>query len=516
MGILYLVLLYLLPIFIIFIIHIHKTKSTRRTSLIPPGPKPLPIIGNLHQIDPSSPHQSLWQLSQHYGPIMSLHLGNIPTLVVSSARMAKEVLKTHDLKFASRPAFLGLRKLTYNGLDLGFAPYSPYWREMKKLCVLHLFSSQRIHSFRPIRENEVAQLIQKLSQYDGDEKGVNLSEILMFLTNTIICKIAFGKKYDFDYEEEVEFGSGQRRSKLQVLLNEAQALLTEFYFSDNFLLLGWVDRVRGTLRRLDKTFKELDLIYQRVIDDHMDNLARPKSKEQEVADIIDIFLQMMNNHSLSFDLTLNHIKAILMNIFLAGTDTSAATVVWAMTALMNNPRVMNKVQMEIKNLYEDKDFINEDDIEKLPYLKLVVKETLRLFPPSPLLLPRETIENCYIDGYEIKPKTLVHVNAWAIARDPDNWEDPEDFYPERFFTSSIDFKGKNFELIPFGSGRRMCPAMNMGVVTVELILANLVHSFDWKLPNDFDKEQVLDTQVKPGITMHKKIDLYLVPRKRSP
>lgn len=205
----------------------------------------------------------------------------------------------------------------------------------------------------------------------------------------------------------------------------------------------------------------------------------------------------------------------MQNIFIAGTDTSSAVVVWAMTALMNNPRVMNKVQMEIRNLYEDKDFINEDDIEKLPYLKSVVKETLRLFPPSPLLLPRETIESCNIDGYEIKPKTLVYVNAWAIARDPENWNDPEEFYPERFIISSVDFKGKNFELIPFGSGRRMCPAMNMGVVTVELTLANLLQSFDWNLPHGFDKEQVLDTQVKPGITMHKKIDLHLVPMKRK-
>ncbi|CAJ2675711.1 unnamed protein product [Trifolium pratense] len=511
----FLVLLSLLPIFTLFIIiHILKLKSTRRKSSIPPpGPKPLPIIGNLHKIDPSSPHQSLWQLSKHYGPIMYLHLGYIPTLVVSSSKMAKEVMQTHDLKFASRPSFLGLRKLSYNCLDLAFAPYSPYWKEMKKLCALHLFSSQRIHSFRPIRENEVAQLIQKVSQYVGDEKGVNLSETMMSFTNTLICKIAFGKKYVVDYEEEVELGS-ERRSRLQILLNEAQALLSEFYFSDHFPLFGWVDRVKGTLRRLDKTFKELDLIYQRVIDDHMDNLARPKTKK--VVDIIDILLQMMNDHSLSFELTLDHIKALLMNIFLAGTDTSSAIVVWAMTALMNNPRVMNKVQMEIRNLYENKDFINEDDIEKLPYLKSVVKETMRLFPPSPLLVPRETMENCNIDGYKIKPKTLVYVNAWAIGRDPEDWEDPEEFYPERFVTSSVDFKGKNFELIPFGSGRRMCPAMNMGVLTVELSLANLLHSFDWKLPNGFDKEQVLDTQVKPGITMHKKIDLYLIPRKRKP
>ncbi|XP_045831759.1 cytochrome P450 71B9-like isoform X2 [Trifolium pratense] len=449
----FLVLLSLLSIFILFIIHIHKTKS-RTSSIPPPGPKPLPIIGNLHQIDPSLPHHSLWQLSKHYGPIMSLHLGYIPTLVVSSSKMAKEVMQTHDLKFSSRPSLLGLRKLSYNCLDLAFAPYSPYWKEMKKHCVVNLFSTQRVHSFRSIRENEVAQLIQKLSQYDGDEK-------------------------------------------------------------DHFPLLGWVDRIKGTLWRLDKTFKELDLIYQRVIDDHMDNLGRPKSKEQEVVDIIDILLQMMNDHSLSFELTLDHIKALLMNIFIGGTDTSTATVVWAMTVLMNNPRVMNKVQMEIRNLYENKDFINEDDIEKLPYLKSVVKETLRLFPPTPLLLPRETIQNCNIDDYEIKPKTLVYVNAWAIGRDPENWEDPEEFYPERFFMSSVDFEGNSFELIPFGSGRRMCPGIKMGVRTVELSLANLVHSFEWKLPNGFDKDQVLDTQVKPGIIMHKKIDLYLVPRKRK-
>ncbi|WJX77340.1 hypothetical protein P8452_60660 [Trifolium repens] len=210
----FLVLLSLLPIFILFIIHIIlKTKSTRRTSSIPPpGPKPLPIIGNLHQIDPSSPHQSLWKLSKDYGPIMSLHLGYTPTIVVSSSKMAKEVMRTHDLKFASRPSSLGLRKLSYNCLSLAFGPYSPYWKEMKKLCVVHLFSAQRVHSFRPIRENEVAQLIKKVSQYDGDEKGVNLSETTMSFTNTLICKIALGKKYLSDYEEEVELGSEQRRS----------------------------------------------------------------------------------------------------------------------------------------------------------------------------------------------------------------------------------------------------------------------------------------------------------------
>lgn len=282
--------------------------TTNKTA---PGPQGLPLIGNLHQLDTSSPHQSLWKLSKLYGPLMSLHLGSVPTIVVSSARIAKEVLKTQDLNFASRPPFLGLKKLSYNGLDLATAPYSPYWREMRKLCVLHLFNSTRVHSFRPIRENEVAQLIQKLSRHGFYDKGVNLSETLMSFTNSVVCRVALGKNYGCDcIEEEGEELGG--RSRLMVLLNEAQALLAEFYFSDHFPLMGWVDWVRGTLWRLDRIFKELDVFYQRVIYDHMD----PKTNDQQhqVADIIDIFLQIMNNHSFSLDLTFDHIKGMLMVI----------------------------------------------------------------------------------------------------------------------------------------------------------------------------------------------------------
>nr|AFK34928.1 unknown [Lotus japonicus] len=173
-----LILLSLLSIFIIFIVHKHKTYSTRAN--LPPGPPGLPLIGNLHQLDSSSPHRCLWTLSKRYGPLMSLCLGSIPTLVISSEKMAKEVFKTHDLKFASRPPFLGLRKFSYNGLDIGFTPYGPYWREIRKLCVLHLFSSKRVQSFRPMRENEVAQMIDEVSKYDhASGQVVNLTETMM-------------------------------------------------------------------------------------------------------------------------------------------------------------------------------------------------------------------------------------------------------------------------------------------------------------------------------------------------
>ena len=202
----------------------------------------------------------------------------------------------------------------------------------------------------------------------------------------------------------------------------------------------------------------------------------------------------------------------MQTVFVGGTDTSAATVIWDMTFLMKNPRSMKKVQEEVRNLIGNKSFVNEDDIQGFPYLKAVIKETFRLQPTVPLLVQRETIRKCNIGGYAIPAKTLVFLNAWAVGRDPEAWENPGEFYPERFIGSSIDYKGLDFELIPFGAGRRGCPGMYMGIATVELALANLLYKFDWEITTGMNKED-LDFDVIPGITMHKKTALCLVARK---
>ena len=186
-----------------------------------------------------------------------------------------------------------------------------------------------------------------------------------------------------------------------------------------------------------------------------------------------------------------------------------------MTMLMKNPRVMKKAQEEVRNLIQKKGFVDEDDVQKLPYLKAIVKETMRMQPASPLLVPRETIEKCGIDGFEIPPKTLVFVNAWAIGRDPEFWENPEEFSPERFIGSSIDFRGQDFQLIPFGAGRRICPGLYLGAAMVELTLANLLYSFDWETPAGMRREDI-DTDSKPGLTMHKKNALCVLARKWEP
>ncbi|MCD7472201.1 hypothetical protein HAX54_013209 [Datura stramonium] len=392
-------------------------------------------------------------------------------IVVSSAKLAKEVLKTQDLAFCSRPSLLGQQKLSYNGHDIAFAPYNDYWREMRKICVLQLFSHKKVLSFSSIREDEVSRTIKKISQQAVTFKITNLSNLMISLASTIICRVAFGVRYDEEAHE---------RKRFDYISVEAQAMMGSFFVSDFFPCLSWIDKFTGLTGRLERNFKDLDEFYEEIIEQHH-NPNRPKSMEGDI------------------------------NVLVAGSDTSAAAVVWVMTALMKNPKAMKKVQEEIRKSIGNKGFVNEDEIKNMSYFKAVIKETFRLYPPAPLLIPRESMKKSILEGYEIKPGTIIHVNSWAIARDPEIWENPEEFIPERFLNSDIDFKGKDYELIPFGAGRRGCPGIALGVALMELALSNLLYAFDWELPHGLKKEEI-DTNAKPGITMHKKNELCLIPK----
>ena len=180
-----------------------------------------------------------------------------------------------------------------------------------------------------------------------------------------------------------------------------------------------------------------------------------------------------------------------------------------MAEMIKNPRAMNKAQLEVREVFDMKGMVDEICIDQLKYLKSVVKETLRLHPPAPLILPRECAQACEINGFHIPVKTKVFINVWAIARDPNYWSEPERFYPERFIDSSIDFKGCNFEYIPFGAGRRICPGSTFGLKNVELALAFLLYHFDWKLPNGMKNED-LDMTEQSGVTVTRKADLFLI------
>ncbi|TKY55279.1 steroid 17alpha-monooxygenase or 17alpha-hydroxyprogesterone aldolase [Spatholobus suberectus] len=469
--------------------HLRKPAVEKR---LPPGPWKLPFIGNLHQLGMFT-HGSLQRLSRQHGPLMFLQLGSIPTLVVSSAEMAGEIFKNYDSVFSGRPLLHAPNRLGY-GSTVSFAPYGEYWREMRKIMILELLSARRVQSFQAVRFEEVKLLLQSIALSPGP---VNLSELTLLLTNNVVCRIALGKR---------DSGGADYANKLFEMLRETQEMLGGFFLVDFFPRLGWLNKFNGLENRLEKNFRELDNFYDQVIKEHINDSERAGAEHE---DVVDVLLQVQKDPNQAIAIGDDQIKGVLADIFVAGTDTASATMIWTMSELIRNPKAMKRAREEVREAVKGKEMVEEIDLSKLLYLKSVVKEALRLHPPAPLLVPRETTESCTIKGFEIPAKTRVLVNAKSIAMDPTCWENPNEFLPERFLDNSpIDYRGQQFEMLPFGAGRRGCPGVNFAMPLVELALANLLFRFDWKLPLGLGIED-LNMEEAIGITMHKKAHLWL-------
>ncbi|KAK9204069.1 hypothetical protein WN943_014326 [Citrus x changshan-huyou] len=432
------------------------TRHSRNHLKLPTSPPKLPILGNLHQLLGTIPHRSLKALSERYGPLMFVYFGNSPTLVVSSAELASEMIKTHDIVISNRPKTTPANILLYECRDVGFANYGEYWRKVRKICVLQLLNVRRVQSFQHIRDDEVSSLVNKIRNLCLNGGSINLTEMLLAVTNNIVSRCALGRRV------EEENGKSNFGEVSRTLVEQ----LTAFCIGDVFPSLGWIDALSGLNGRLNATARALE-------------------------DMLD------------------------QDMFVGGTDTTATALEWAMAELVKNPTSMKRAQEEIRSVMKGKSKIHMKDIEKMDYLKCVVKETLRLHPSLPLLVPRETATNLKWRGYDIPAKTRVFVNAWAIQRDPQVWDNPEDFLPDRFVNNTVDLNGQNFQFIPFGAGRRGCPGISFALAAIEYVIANLLYWFDWKLPRGEVLEN-LDMIEVSGLAVHKKLALHLVPTLYSP
>ncbi|XP_057787921.1 cytochrome P450 71A8-like [Salvia miltiorrhiza] len=481
----------LLSLIILWSINIVFLKP--RTKLkVPPSPPKLPIIGNLHQLGSSLPHRDLHSLAKKHGPLMLLHLGSVPVLIVSSAEFACEIMKTHDILFANRPGFKAMKKLFYDCRDVAFSPYGEYWRHMKSIVVLQLLSNKRVQSFSTIREEETALLVRKIRESSGP---VDLSAMFARFSNDGIGRSAFGGK----------LSDSENGKKFLHAMTELMELSGIIDISDYIPWLGWIGRLNGIDKRLDNTAKEMDQVLESVIQERL-QIQEEKGVKQNGQDFLDILLGIYNDKTVDASIDRDSIKALLLNSFVGGTDTISTTMEWTMSELLLHPTVMEKLQHEVRGIVKPKQEITDDDVQEMHYLKAVIKEALRFHPPLPLLVPRRASKDVQVKGFDICAGTVVMINAWAIGRDPVSWDEPEKFMPERFLNSSLDFKGLDFELIPFGAGRRGCPGISFSIVAMELLLANLVQKFDWKLPQPKD----LDMTESPGMTAHRVVPLRAV------
>ncbi|KAK7276931.1 hypothetical protein RIF29_18080 [Crotalaria pallida] len=487
----------LLFLFVLFkSINKRLSSSKNSTTKLPPGPWKLPIIGNLHQFLGPIPHIRLRNLAAKYGPLMHLKLGEVSHIIVTSPEMAKSMIKTHDLNLSDRPQTIFAKTVSYNGKSIVFSQYGDYWRQLRKICTIELLTAKRAQSFRSIREEEVSTLIKTLCESEGSI--VNLSEMISSFTYGITARAAFGAK---NRNQQVFMSAMEEIMHLAIA---GGPCLADFYPSIRVL-----EKMSRTKVEYERLHRETDRILQDILDDHK-NKKRSDINYEAEEDLVDILLRLQQDMDLQHPLTDDNIKAIIQDIFGAGGETTSGVVEWGMSEMMKNPKVMEEAQAEVRKVYATKGYVDESELHQLIYLKSVIKETLRLHPPAPLSVPRETRETCKINGYEVPAKSTVLFNLWAIGRDPEYWNEAESFKPERFLNSSIDYKGTHFEYIPFGVGRRMCPGISFAIPNIELLLAKLLYHFDWKLPYGIKHEE-FDMTEAFGITVKREHGLHLIP-----
>ncbi|CAO1946309.1 unnamed protein product [Urochloa humidicola] len=459
---------------------------------LPPGPRPWPVVGNLFDVQPVR-CRCYQEWARRYGPIMTVWLGPQPTVVVSTSELAKEVLKTHDQHLADRQRDRSTERFSRGGMDLIWADYGAHYIKVRKLCNLELFTPRRLVALRPIREDEVTAMVESIHRAvtapgTGSEgKPLVVKNHLSMVAFNNITRLAFGRRF-VNAAGELDEQGREFKSIVTDGINIGASLSIARYIP----WLKWLAPVD------EQVFKEhgdrRDRLTVRIMDEHASAVLKQRGSGAQHHHFVDALFTLRDQYGLSDDTVIG----LLWDMITAGADTTVISVEWAMAELVRNTSVQKKVQEELDRVVGRDRVLQETDFPSLPYLQAVVKESLRLHPPTPLMLPHKASAGVRVAGYDIPKGANVIVNVWAVARDPEVWENPLEFRPERFLEESIDIKGADFRVLPFGAGRRVCPGAQLGINLVASMIGHLLHNFSWALPEGTRPEDV-EMMETPGL-----------------
>ncbi|MBA0625611.1 hypothetical protein Godav_003393 [Gossypium davidsonii] len=485
----------------------HALTNTNKKQTPPEAGGAWPIIGHLHLLaGPQPPHISLANMADKYGRMFTIKLGVHRALVVNNWEIAKECLTINDKAFASRPKVVNMELLGYNNAMIVFAPYGPYWRQVRKCVTIELLSTHRLDLFKHVRESEVITSLEQLYQIWNKKKSTNCDKVLVEMkrwfrdvTLNVSMRIIVGKR--------MSSSEGGETMKCKELLEDFFEMAGKFVISDTLPFLKWLN-VGGYEKSMKKIAKELDRIVEGWLREHKCKRGEDEANSEE--DFMGVMLPILRDAGEHDADTIN--KATSLALILAAEDTTSITMTWALSLLLNNRDALNKVQQELDiHVGNNRLLVKESDIKNLVYLQSVIKETLHLYPAAPLSVMHESIEDCTINGYHVSTGTWLIINLQKIHRDPFIWENPFEFRPERFMTThkNIDVRGHNFELIPFGSGRRMCPGVSFALQIMQLTLANLLHWFEFETPLN----EAVDMREAAGMTSPKAtpLEVHITP-----
>ncbi|KAK7396631.1 hypothetical protein VNO78_17769 [Psophocarpus tetragonolobus] len=488
-------------------LYLHRRKTSSRNRRLPPGPPGWPIFGNMFQLG-EMPHRTLTDLRDKYGPVVWLQIGSMNTMAILSADAATVFFKHHDNTFADRTITETMRVHNYDKSSLALAPYGPYWRLMRRLVTVDMLVAKRINDTASVRRKCVKDMLTWVAneaKKSEHGRGVHVARFVFLMTFNLFGNLMLSRDlFDPDSEDGSEFFAAM----IGLMEWTGHANLT-----DLFPWLRWLDP-QGLRRKMDRDMGKALGIASRFVKDRLEQHSHNKSR-----DFLDVLLDFQTTHRQeALNISDKDLNIFILEMFLAGSETTSSTIEWAMTEVLCNRECLKKVKSELNSVVGRGREVEERDIEKLEYLQCVVKETLRLHPPIPLLIPRKGTEDTHFMGYYIPKDTQVFVNAWAIGRDPAAWDQPLAFNPQRFSLSknhNIDYKGHHFELIPFGAGRRMCAGVPLAHTLLHLVLGSLLHTFDWELDSHVTPS-TMDMRDKLGITMRKLQPLLALPKLISP
>ncbi|CAK9275169.1 unnamed protein product [Sphagnum jensenii] len=449
----------------------------RKSQKLPPGPWPWPVVGNLFMLG-KSPHTAFARFAEQYGPLVYLRLGSAHAVVASSPALAKEFLKTQDHVFQARPASLAFTILSGNS-GIGVSSGSTL-RRLRRICMNELFTTNRLQLFQPMRTAEIHAMIKDIYVEAQDNKVIDLNFKLASLSTNNITQMLFRKRC-------CGVGTNQRETRwFKETVDEMFHWYGVFIIADYIPYLKWVTKLQGIDASLQALYTKLSTFIQQIIDEHRRN---PNVVDNDtIKDFVDVLLTMPQEDGTGH-LSDDTIQALITDMLAAGLDTSYVTLEWVMAELLRHPDIMQRAQKELDTIVGTNRLVTESDLQHLPYLQAILKETFRIHPPGPLMAPHRSIQPCQVEGYNLPINTQLFVNLWAIGRDPNIWEKPLEFDPDRFMQHpEIDVHGHNFELLPFGSGRRACPGRPLGILFAQIVLANLLQSFDWTLPPNLQEE----------------------------
>ncbi|RCV44301.1 hypothetical protein SETIT_9G362100v2 [Setaria italica] len=438
--------------------------SRRRASTATPPPPGAP--GVVTALAGPTAHRALASLSRSLpgGAALSAFSVGLTRLVVASRPdTARELLSS--AAFADRPVKDAARELLFHRA-MGFAPSGDYWRALRRISSAYLFSPRSVAASAPRRAAIGEGMLRRIS--GGGGEAVAMRRVLHAASLDHVMATVFGSCYDPESPEGVE---------LEEMVKEGYHLLGVFNWGDHLPLLSWLD-VQGVRRRCRTLVGRVNVFVARIIEEHRQRKKSGDNGEPAAAgDFVDVLLGLEGEEKLSD----SDMIAVLWEMIFRGTDTVAILLEWVMARMVLHRDIQSKAQAELDAVVgRGGAAMSDADVARLPYLQRVVKETLRVHPPGPLLSwARLAVHDAVVGGHLVPAGTTAMVNMWAIARDPAVWPEPEAFRPERFEEEDVSVMGGDLRLAPFGAGRRVCPGKAMALATVHLWLAQLLHRFEW-------------------------------------